>query len=202
MALSISPETLLALSRDDSEEATQIIDQLRSNLTSAQLLPNPLSELEEQAWFDADFTDALVQLYEAGSDVSIETIGIEPEPSVILLDRTIDGSGLNDIRELGVQGAIVRPAQLTPLDRTVFPQALTTSFLIDAEDDAVDPIPSLVADGGLANHFTNPGGAVFNANRMLADLVLLSLQNSGGRQSVVVTRRWRGNPIQHSSTSS
>ena len=186
MALSISPETLLALSRDDSEEATQIIDQLRSNLTSAQLLPNPLSELEEQAWFDADFTDALVQLYEAGSDVSIETIGIEPEPSVILLDRTIDGSGLNDIRELGVQGAIVRPAQLTPLDRTVFPQALTTSFLIDAEDDAVDPIPSLVADGGLANHFTNPGGAVFNANRMLADLVLLSLQNSGGRQSVVV----------------
>ena len=186
MALSISPETLLALSRDDGEQATQIIDQLRSNLTSSQLLPNPLTEIEEQAWFDADFTDELVQLYEAGSDAAIEAIGVEPEPSVILLDRTVDGSGLNDIRELGVRGAIIRPAQLVPLDRSIFPQALTTSFLVDADDEDVDPIPSLVADGGLANHFTNPGGAVLNANRMLADLVLLSLQNSGGRQSVVV----------------
>ncbi len=186
MALSISPETLLALSRDDGEAARTIIEDLRANLTSSQLLPNPLTDVEEQAWIDADFTTELVRLYEAGRDVSVETLGVEPEPSVMLLDRTLGGSGIGDIRELGVQGAIIRPEQLTSLDRTIFPQALTTSFLVDAEDDDVEAIPSLVADGGLTDHFTNPGGAVLNANRMLADLVLLSLQNNGGRQSVVV----------------
>lgn len=187
MALSISPETLLALSRDDSDQAAQIIDELRSNLTSAQLLPNPLIEVQEQAWFDAELNDDLVELYEAGSDVSIEAIGVEPEPSVMLLDQTVDGSGLDDIRELGVQGLILRPGQLSPLDRDIFPQALTTSFLVNPADDDEEPVLALVADAGLTNHFTNPDEPVLNANRMLADLVLLSLQNSGGRQSVVVS---------------
>ncbi len=191
MALSISPETLLALTRHESEQAELIIEQLQSSLKSEQLLPNPLTELEEQAWFDAELTDELAKLYEAGDDVMVRAIGVEPVTSVMLLDRTLNTTSLDHLAELGVQGAIVRPAQLVPLDRSIFPQALTTSFLIDGDDD-VEPLPALVADGGLANHFTNPGGAVLNANRLLADLVLLSLQNPSGRQSVVVNppRAW------------
>ena len=185
MALSISPKTLLALAAHDSEQADQVIQQLQANLSSEQLLPNPFAELEEQAWFDAELTDELAKLYEAGDDIMIRSIGIEPDSSVMLLDRTIDANGLEDLAELGVQGAIVRPAQLTPLDRSIFPDALTTRFLIDGGDD-VEPLPALVADGGLANHFTAPGGAVLNANRLLADLVLLSLQTPGARHSVVV----------------
>jgi len=47
-------------------------------------------------------------------------------------------------------------------------------------------VPALVADGGLSNHFSSPGGAVYNVNRLLADLTLLSLQNSDVRQGAVV----------------
>lgn len=185
MALSISPETLIALTRHDTDQADQIIEQLQNNLSSEQLFRNPFTNLEEQAWFDAELTDELARLYTAGDEVMIRTIGIEPEPTVMLVDRTISTDGLDDLVELGVQGAIVRPAQVTPLDRSIFPQALTTRFLIDGDED-IEPLPALVSDGGLSNHFNGSGGAVLNANRLLADLVLLSLQNPGGRQSVVV----------------
>ncbi len=185
LALSISPETLLTLARDPSDVSQRILDQFRDHLSPEQLLPNPVTELEEQAWFDADLTDELVQLYEAGSSVALATIGVEPDSSVVLLDPTLNGSGLDELDELGVQGAIIRPAQLTPLNRSIFPQALTTSFLTEGEDERIEPVPSLATDGALANHFTQPGGAVLNANRVLADLVLLSLQNTG-RQSVVI----------------
>ena len=186
MALSISPETLLALSRDDSEDARSILEQLRASLTSAQILPNPLTEVQEQAWFDADFTERLVELYEAGSDATIETLGIEPDPSIILLDPTINGAGVGQIEQLGSRGAIIRADQLTRLNRVTFPEALTTSFLVESNDPIIDPIPALVTDNDLAAHFTNPGRSVGNANRLLADLVLLSLQNDGGREGVVV----------------
>ena len=193
IALSVSPQTLVSLSNDDREVAERILNRFADSLDSAQLLPNPLTEVEEQAWFNAELTSEIGELYEAGSDATIEAIGIEPERGVILLDRTVDATGIAELRELGVQGAIVRPAQLSSLDEEVFPEALTTRFLLASDEPGVNPLPALTTDAGLSSHFTNPGGPVLNANQLLADLVLLSLQNSGGRQSVVVNppRDWR-----------
>ncbi len=186
VALSISPETLALLANDDGDVANEIVEQLRSNLSASQLFPNPFVDIEEQAWFDAELTNEVIELYAAGSDNTIESIGIEPQTSVMLLDETLTSEGVDHLGELGVQGAIVRPDQLRALDRNVFTQALTTSFLLDSDDPSVQEIPALVADGDLSTHFTNEGGSVLNANRLLADLVILSLQDSTGRQSAVV----------------
>ena len=205
VALSISPESLLGLAQATETAGPTIIEQIRNNFSSDQLLPNPFSQLEEQAWIDVGLSNDLLDLYRAGTNATNTIVGISPEPSVMLLDRTIDATGLNALtspnsppfsREsdadaideaalsFGVQGVIVRPAQLSPLDKKIFPQALTTRFVIPTPEDRM--VPALVADGGLANHFTNPGGAVYNANRLLSDLTLLSLQNSDVRQAVVV----------------
>jgi len=184
IALSVLPESLVSIEQSENPDLTQLLDLMRSNLESDQLLPNPYVDLEEQAWVDAELTDALASLYVAGAEATTEVLGLTPEPAVMLLDRTITAEGLDALAEIGVQGAIVRPAQLEALDREVFPQALTTRFLIPTADGR--SVPALVADGGLSNHFTNAGGTVFNANRLLADLTLLSLQNSDVRQAVVV----------------
>lgn len=191
VALSISPETIVGLAATNTEETALILEQLRNNINPDQLLPNPYTELEEQAWIDVGLDNELIELYRAGSAATNTVIGIEPEPSVMLLDRTIDRDGLQALTALitdddsfGVQGVIVRPAQLAPLDRALFPQALTTRFVIPTTDNRT--VPALVADGGLSNHFTNPRGAAYNANRLLADLTLLSLQNADVRQAVVV----------------
>ena len=191
VALSISPEALVGLESINTDETARILDQLRTNITASQLLPNPYSEVEEQAWIDAGLEDELAELYRAGSVATNAVIGIEPEPSAMLLDRTVDDEGLQALispssgdNSFGVQGVIVRPAQLSPLNSELFPQALTTRFVIPTADGRT--VPALVADGGLSNHFTNPGGAAYNANRLLADLTLLSLQNAEVRQAVVV----------------
>ena len=190
VALSISPEALVGLESINTEETVRILDQLRTNIGPSQLLPNPYSEVEEQAWIDAGLEDELVQLYQAGSAATSSVLGIEPESSAMLLDRTVDEDGLQALitrsedNSFGVQGVIVRPAQLAPLNSELFPQALTTRFVIPTPNGRT--VPALVANGGLSNHFTNPGGAAYNANRMLADLTLLSLQNAEVRQAVVV----------------
>ncbi len=184
IALSVLPESLVSIERSANPELTQLLDLMRSNLKSDQLLPNPYVDLEEQAWVDTELTEALASLYVSGAEATSEVLGLTPERAVMLLDRTVTGAGLDALAEIGVQGVIVRPSQLGSLDREVFPQALTTRFLIPTADGR--SVPALVADGGLSNHFTNTVGTVFNANRLLADLTLLSLQNSDVRQAVVV----------------
>jgi len=184
VALSIAPESLVTLKQSTEETHEALLDNLRENLTSGQLLPNPYVEVEEQAWIDVELTRALHDLYITGSEATVETIGHTPDPSVMLLDPTVTGSGLDTLSEFGMQGVIVRPAHVEALNPNLFPQTLTTRFLIPTS--AGSTIPALVADGGLTNHFSNPGGAVYNANRLLADLTLLALQNSDVRQSAVV----------------
>ena len=191
VALSVSPEALVGLAATNTDETIRILDQLRDSLDPKQLLPNPYSEVEEQAWLDAGLDDELLELYSAGSEATAAIIGVEPESSAMLLDRTVDEQGLeilidrsNEEDSFGVQGIIVRPAQITTLNNELFPQALTTRFVIPTTDGST--VPALVANGGLSNHFINPGGATYNANRLLADLTMLSLQNADVRQAVVV----------------
>lgn len=198
VSLSISPETLIEINGDQRAEVVAIVDGFQDNLSPEQLLPHPLTPVEEQAWIEVGLVDDLEDLYTAGDDAVSSVLGIEPERSVMFLDQTVDGDSLDEMAELGVQGLIVRPSQIAPLDRSVFPEALTTRFLVNLDqqsrnDNAPDTIPALVADAGLQSHFTDPDGAVLNANRLLADLVLLSLQESAGRPSVVVAppSTWR-----------
>ena len=183
VALSITADTLLALDRSEDPAAEDVLARI-GTLNSSQLIANPFSEIEEQAWIDAGLSDELHQLYAEGLNTTVELVGVEPESRVLLLDRTIAGDGLGSFARRGVEGVIVRPAQVEPLDREVFPQALTTRFLIPADD--AEPVPALVADGGLANHFIAEQGSVARANRLLADLSLLAFQNPDVRQAVVV----------------
>jgi len=183
VALSITADTLLALDRSEDPAAANLLDRI-ATLTSSQLIASPFAELEEQAWIDAGLTDQLHELYQAGADATTELVGVTPESRVLLLDRTITSEGLESFARRGVEGVIVRPAQVETLDREVFPQALTTRFLIPADD--AEPVPALVADGALANHFISEQDPIARANRLLADLSLLSFQNADVRQAAVV----------------
>lgn len=183
VALSITADTLLALARSDDPDASELLE-LVTTLRSSQLVPAPFTQIEEQAWVDVGLGTNLGLLYDAGAELTTELTGLEPDPNVMLLDRTVTSSGLGVFARRGVEGVIVRPAQVEALDRNRFPDALTTRFLIPAED--AEPVPALVADGGLANHFTDDGGSVLRANRLLADLVLLTLQDPETRRSVVI----------------
>ncbi len=185
VAIAINAETLVGLERSTLPEAGEVLALLQESLSSEQLLTTPFANVEEQAWINAGLTTELQGLYEAGSLTSSRLIGVQHDPRVMLLDQTVTSEGLAHFARHGVEGVIVRPSQVSALDERVFTQALTTRFLIPA--DSAEPVPALVADSGLTSHFTSEGGTAERANRMLADLTLLSLQNSDLRQAVVVT---------------
>lgn len=184
VALSISPEFLVALDRSEDPAGREVLDTMRDSLVDEQVLPNPYVEISEQAWIDVELSGALAELYAIGAEATASVIGHTPDPAVMLLDGSVTDVGLDVLVDLGVQGVVVLPAQVEPLDRSIFPQTLTTRFLVPTDNGRA--IPGLTADAGLSSHFTNPGGAVYNANRLLADLTLLALQNSDVRQAAVV----------------
>ena len=184
VSLSITGETLLSLQRSQLLEAREILDMIRDSFSADQLVPQPFSALEEQAWIDAGLTRELVDLYKRSEEATIDITGIEPNGSVAVLDSTVTSAGLAELLRLGVEGIVAESAVFEPLDDAFFPESLTTRFLVPAP--GVEPLPAMVFDTDLANHFVAGDSAVIDANRMLADLTLLSLQHPNTAQGAFV----------------
>ncbi len=184
VSLSITGETLLSLQRTESPEATEILEMIGNGFSADQLLPEPFTQLEEQAWIDAGLTNELVDLYARSAQATAELTGIEPNGSVVVLDSTVTSAGLAELQSLGVEGIVADPGVFEPVDPVFFPESLTTRFLVPAPD--IDPLPAMAFDNDLANHFVAGNGAVIDANRMLADLTLLSFQYPDTSQGAFV----------------
>lgn len=184
VSLSITGETLLSLQRTESPEATEILEMIGNGFSAEQLLPEPFTQLEEQAWIDAGLTNELVDLYARSAQATAELTGIEPNGSVVVLDSTVTSAGLAELQSLGVEGIVADPEVFEPVDPVFFPESLTTRFLVPAPD--IDPLPAMAFDNDLANHFVAGNGAVIDANRMLADLTLLSFQYPDTSQGAFV----------------
>lgn len=184
VSLSITGETLLSLQRTESPEATEILEMIGNGFSADQLLPEPFTQLEEQAWIDAGLTNELVDLYARSAQTTAELTGIEPNGSVVVLDSTVTSAGLAELQSLGVEGIVADPEVFEPVDPVFFPESLTTRFLVPAPD--IDPLPAMAFDNDLANHFVAGNGAVIDANRMLADLTLLSFQYPDTSQGAFV----------------
>ena len=184
VSLSITGETLLSLQRTESPEATEILEMIGNGFSAEQLLPEPFTQLEEQAWIDAGLTNELVDLYARSAQTTAELTGIEPNGSVVVLDSTVTSAGLAELQSLGVEGIVADPEVFEPVDPVFFLESLTTRFLVPAPD--IDPLPAMAFDNDLANHFVAGNGAVIDANRMLADLTLLSFQYPDTSQGAFV----------------
>lgn len=194
VSLSITGETLASLSRSDLEGAQAVLDAISEGITAEQLLPQPITRLEEQAWIDAGFVNDLEDLYSRGADITEELTGLRPNTTVAVLDESISDTGLSALQGLGIDGVVVQPQHLTPLDPTVFPEPLTTRFLVPAP--GIEPVPAMAIDADLENHFLSPAPVTLAANRFLAELTFLSLQNRDVPAGVVVSAPsgWQPNP--------
>ena len=184
VALSITAETLLSLERSDLDGAQQILDTIREDLTDDQLLPQPVTKLEEQAWLDSGFADELGELFLRNAEITEELTGLSPNPTVTVLDLTLSSEGLAQLVNLGVNGVLVDEDHVEPVDRSVFPNSLTTRFLIPGRN--IEPVPAIAIDRDLANHFLSTDTVPVTANRILADLTLLSLQDRNSDGGVVI----------------
>lgn len=193
VSLSITGETLLSLSRSERERAQVVLDAIGEGVTGEQLLPQPIARLEEQAWIDAGFASDLEELYARGAEVTEELTGLRPNTAVALLDPSVSAAGLSQLRSFGIDGVVVQSDHLEPLDTSVFPEPLTTRFLVPAP--RIEPVPAVAIDAALEDHFLSTDPVTLAANRLLAELTFLSLHNRDVPSGVVLSapRGWQPN---------
>ena len=184
VSLAITAETLLSLDRSDLEGAQEVLDRISDEVSGDQLLPQPLTKLEEQAWIDAEFANALAELYQRNAEITEQLTGSTPDNAVAVLDQTLTAEGLRELRRLGIDGAVVEPTHLETLDSETFPEPLTTRFLIPVP--GIEPVPAMAFDVDLSTHFLSAAPVPVAANRFLAELTLLSIQNPNVAEGVVI----------------
>lgn len=185
VALDIAPAALAALQRSSAPLHVEISTGLAAQLEPDELFATSYIRLDEQSWLDADLDPELAELYEQGATTAREFVGGAPSASVALLDPSLTDEGLDWLVDQGVQGVLVQSDHVAPLDSEVFNRSLTRSFLIPTESGQT--VPALQIDRQLSSHFSETGSAVLNANSMLADLVLLALDDPSLRRSAVVS---------------
>ncbi len=184
IALRIEPARLERLAAADDAETTQLIERLRNRLGANELLPASWVSVDEQAWVDAELDDALDLLVDRGADTIETTLGSRPQTAVAIVDPTTTSAGLDTLVDRGAAGVLVEPGGVSSLDRSVFGGSLSTRFVISSADGR--SVPALEADVDLRRHFGSTSSAALDANRILADLTLLALEQPEVRQSSVV----------------
>lgn len=185
IALSISPESLVAFNLSDIERHQQLSGALQEQLNEEELFAAPYVRVDEQTWIDGGLEKELAKLYEAGSDAVRTIVGVEPDTTVAILDQSLGPDGLEWLVDQGVRGVFVDSDQLAPLDADVFDRPLTRRFLIPIADSGT--VPALQSDDQLKLHFAETTNPVLDANRMLGDLALIALEEPGRRRTVVVS---------------
>jgi len=183
VTLDVAPESLAAFARSSAPRHQAITEQLRAAVEADELLPTPYVNVSEQAWLNAGLETDLGELQAAGIVTTQRTLGVASEGSVVVLDPDLNNEGLDWLIDQGAQGAIVPTAQLDPLDSAVFGRSIDRQFLLSTATGR--RVPALEADARLERHFIDTGSPVQNANRMLADLTLLALEQPALRRSAV-----------------
>ncbi len=182
VALRFDPSILDEANADPEFDA--LLTRAGERLDGDDLLAATWVDVDEQAWIDAEMTSTLDLLYQRGAETLTRTLGDAPQTQVALIDSSLTASGLDVSVDRGAAGVIVEPGRVTPLDPATFPESLTTSFVIPTASGRT--IPAFEADPGLRAHFSPADAPVLHANRLLADLALLALQQPDVRQAAVI----------------
>jgi hypothetical protein len=180
------PETVDALSAvagagAEGESGSAVVDSLASGLAARQMSARPYVRVEPEAWLDAGLGDELDLQLLRGTAVVSERLG-RPDGRTWIADPTAGTDTLAWLRTRGVDQLVMPEASLAPLDERTFPVTLTQTFLIGGTPG----MRAAVADRGLAAHSGSTGDAVLDAHHLLADLVVLYLDQPGASRGVVV----------------
>ena len=184
VTLDLPPAGMDSIEGAAAPESIDLLDRLAAVTTAEQLLPGAHVRVEDQAWLDAELGDELADLYDYGGLVSARTLGFAPDRAVALLDRSMNRDGLDWLAEQGIQGVITRPDTLTPAPGASRIRGLTRQFLIPTE--AGNSVPALESDSLLPRHLTGEESPVLRANRLLADLTMIALEDPELRRSAIV----------------
>lgn len=166
------PETVVALQQRDRSTGSNTVEKLTGAVAGRQVLASPYVRLDLGAWVNSSMDEELIQQFNAGSESLATLLNTRPDRRSWIVDKTVTPQAMAKLRELGVDQVVVPEDQLTKLDSNMFSVTLTRRFELDT------PIPrtqAVMADGILRAHIVASDNQVLNANRLLADLAILYL---------------------------
>ena len=169
LTLAPVPETLDALSDRGAVEA------LALGMDGRQALADTYVPIESASWTLAGRPDVLVDQLVLGSAVIGSALSVPVPTTTWLVDPTVDPAALDVLHRSGTTSAVVPEPLLAPLDPRDFPVTMTSTFDVLTSSGA--PVRSIMADEGLRLRLTSSAQPALAANRTLAELAILALDD-------------------------
>jgi hypothetical protein len=162
--------------------AASSIDRVAQSLGNRQLLANPYVRLDTGAWVANGLVAQLDGQVDAGARVLGQAFGgAEPDGRTAVLDRTVTPAALSYLHGIGVDRVVVPSDQL---DEPNTSDTFLQTFEVDDGDGAA--LEAAVADVGLTARLVGTQDAVLNAQRTIAELAVLYLEQEGVERGVAL----------------
>jgi len=178
------PETLDALTdptNPELEQGTQLVADLARALGARRPLARPYVDLDLDALASANLLTQVPPETGLGAEVIRRRYQTNPEAGIWLADRALGDAGVRAMRDVA----------LAP--HAIIPEAAISSVPgVDEDDVPAEPVAltsegpvAFVADDALAARLTESGG-VLDAQRFLAELAIIWMQDLDTERGVVV----------------
>jgi hypothetical protein len=190
--LAPTPESVAALAVTPDERATTALTALRRVAGDHPLISSTFVPVHPTAMVGAGLGEELARMLQRGEEALGDSLPGRLDTRTWLGFEPLDSAAVDQLVALGIDRAVIPEANLEPLPLTL---TLTRPFTLETGTSSV---PAAVADGGLSAHFGDgaDGGTARNpvlaANRLLADLAVLYLDEPGADRRGVVAMPPRG----------
>jgi hypothetical protein len=163
--LAVSPQLLRALELSANPEDTALLDRLRVLATTHEVLLEPYSNLDEEAWREAGLVPELKAQYEAGQATIKRILNVDPTPGTTIVDPSTTADTLAMLGDMGTKVFIFDEQRLDALP-TGYSTPPTKLFNLKNSRGV-----GLSVDPELRRLFACD--SVLNAHRLIADLSAL-----------------------------
>lgn len=183
LTFDVTAEALRAIV--DAGDDSALLERLAEVTGPERILPGAPIRVDDQAWLDAELDEELAFLYDEADRTFENTLGFRPDRDVALLDPTLDSGGLDFLTGVGVKGVIVRTDALARDLVDPFDSSMNRQFLVPTEEGTT--MPAVEADTDLLTYLDGTEGSpVIRANRLLAELTAIALEQPDVRRSVTI----------------
>lgn len=198
ISLEVTPQTLDALSSGGAD-AHATLNDLEQVVRGGpdQVLPAPYVALSMNDMQASGLGGEVTTQLQQGSQVLAKDFGRAPATTAWAINGPVDPDVVNDLVGRGATELILPDADMTPFPPAA--QILTFAYPTRLVGPGVPPsskVNVFAADTGLTADFNNTGGPVLAASQLLAEMVIIQLEQPGNPRGVAVVppAGWAENP--------
>jgi hypothetical protein len=180
------PESLERLTDTNNSAATKAVGDLKDSIKGRPVARTTWAPIPASLYASDTAGEVTQQLNRGTSVLNSDFTNVDSQDWIVT-DQT-DTTSLEALKTQGFSRVIVPENDLSALPRST---TLERPFSLSLGKGKT--MPAGMADQTLAGHFSDPGGPILGAHRMLADLAVLWNDLPGNQRSVVVMppRNWR-----------